>query len=688
MDSSHPAGSRRRAAKLGLTAMAAGPLVVSSLYGAATAAADPAAPGGAASQVTVVAQFSPAVIHAGSVAAAAVGHPARAEPAGRYVAVVPAAQAAAVVARLRAQEGVLYAEVARPVHAMDSSVSPDDQCYMVGCPAGGGSSAVVNQAYLQTIGAPQAWAVSKGDGVKVAVLDTGADSKHADLQGKIVRQTDVCGADPQCGDTSVDDDNGHGTHVTGILAADTNNQIGVASLGWNVLVDEYKVLDQDGNGFTSDVDTAIYDAVAAGDRVINLSLANYSCQQSPSDCGPDPDEQAAVEYAIAHNVVVVAAAGNGINGLPGDNGATFPASYPGVLGVAATDNSGAVQSFSQWGPAANIAAPGVNIISTWNDGSYRVDTGTSMSAPQVAAAAALLISHDPSLSSQQVTELLESSARPTRGGNPIYGGLLDAPAALSASARTPTSFLGYDLAGADGSVYSFGSVGAFGSLAGHRLAQPVVGEAVLPDGLGYWLVASDGGVFSFGKAAFHGSTGGVRLNKPVVGMAATPDGKGYWLVASDGGIFAFGDARFFGSTGGVRLNKPVVGMASTPDGKGYWLVASDGGIFAFGDARFFGSTGDVRLNKPVVGIARTTDARGYWMVASDGGIFAFGDAHFRGSAGGVTLARPVVGMAATPSSNGYWLVASDGGVFNYGDARFYGSTGGGPIPAPVVGVAS
>ena len=596
----------------------------------------------------IVAQFAPGAAHE----LEAMGRSARLEPAGRVVLRVPAPEAAGELARLRAEPGVRYAEISTPVHA---TATPDDPCYMVGCVAGGSPGPTATQGYLATVGAPAAWDVSKGDGVKVAVLDTGVEPNHEDLAGKIWRQTDIICPPGQrvCADGNPNDDNGHGTHVSGLVAADTNNGVGMASLGWNVQLDEYKVLDQNGNGFTADVDTAIYDAVAAGDRVINMSLANYSCQEAteagqPTDCGPDPDEQVAVEYAISHGVVVVAAAGNGVGSIPADNGLTYPASYPGVLSAAATNDTGAVQAFSQWGQAANIAAPGLNLLSTWFDApdSYAVDTGTSMSTPLVAAAAALLISHDPSLSGQQVTELLEASAGPTRGGRPINGGLLDVPAALAAeSGPAPHSFLGYDLVGARGRVYSYGSVGYFGDLGNRALAQPIVGTTVEPNGLGYWLVASDGGVFAFGAAGFHGSTGGIRLARPIVGMASTPDGRGYWLVASDGGLFAFGDAGFHGSTGNIALQKPVVGMSATASGKGYWLVASDGGIFTFGDARY------------------------------------------RGSAGNIRLARPVVAMVGTPDGNGYWLVASDGGVFSYGDARYYGA-GGGSSSSPVVAAAS
>jgi hypothetical protein len=235
---------------------------------------------------------------------------------------------------------------------------------------------------------------------------------------------------------------------------------------------------------------------------------------------------------------------------------------------------------------------------------------------------------------------------------------------------------GYRIAGANGSVRSYGDAGSYGQLSGITLNRPIVGIADDAGGFGYWLVAGDGGIFSFGDARYLGSTGSLRLNRPVVGMAATPDGGGYWLVAADGGIFAFGDAQFYGSTGALRLNQPIVGMAPTPDGRGYWLVAADGGVFTFGDARFYGSTGALRLNQPIVGMAPTPDGRGYWLVAADGGVFTFGDARFYGSTGGLRLNRPIVAMAPDAAGGGYWLIAADGGVFTFGAARFDGSAAG------------
>ena len=686
-----------------LTAFASGMLALPVVTAGGAAQAQPV------TYQTVVVQLKSAGVHAASVLSNIPGGDLRAAPHNRYSIRVPEAEVSSVLQRLQGDSRVNYATVSHPVHA---AVTPNDPCYTL-CPPFPPvgefdnsnppnevtDTSPVNQAYLNTIGAPAAWDISKGDGQVVAVLDSGV-AAHPDLAGKVVKSTNVCGSDPQCGDTNNTDDNGHGTHVSGIIAADTGNGQGVSALGWNVKVDMYKVLDANGNGIAMDLATAIYDAVAAGDRVINMSLANFSCAYAdsvgqPDLCGPDIDEAKAVEYALAHNVVVVAAAGN-----DGYDSPTYPASYPGVLSVAATDNNGTVQCFSQWGSSANIAAPGVRIVSTWNGAngfSYFVLDGTSMAAPQVAAAAALMIQHNPTLSSPQITEILEDTASPT-GGNPdcggaggfqppathsIYGGLLNVPAALQAESNPPHRFNGYDMAGSDGSVYSFGGSIFEGDSAGVHLNQPVVGMARTADGLGYWLVARDGGIFTFGNAKFYGSTGAIRLNQPIVGMAEDPATGGYWLVASDGGIFSF-NAPFYGSTGGIRLNKPVVGMAAMPDGSGYWLVASDGGIFTFGNAPYRGSTGAIRLNKPVVGMSPTASGQGYWLVASDGGIFTFGDSSFHGSTGAIVLNRPIVDMTTTPSGNGYTLFASDGGVFTFGDARFFGSLGGLALPAPVV----
>src|SRR5687767_9902280 len=255
------------------------------------------------------------------------------------------------------------------------------------------------------------------------------------------------------------------------------------------------------------------------------------------------------------------------------------------------------------------------------------------------------------------------------------------PASAASNAVKPTgsasSSQGYALLGDDGGVYSFGTAGNFGSLAGVPLNQPPIGMAFTPTGNGYWIVARDGGIFSFGDATFHGSMGNAKLNAPVLGMEPTPTGAGYWLFAADGGIFSFGDATFHGSMGASKLNAPVIGMAATSTGGGYWLVAQDGGIFSFGDAQFFGSTGDIKLNQPVFDMAPMPDNAGYRLVARDGGVFSFGSAKskFFGSAANANPAT-VIGIGVTPTGNGYWIADQRGVVYAFGDARALGDLSG------------
>ena len=273
------------------------------------------------------------------------------------------------------------------------------------------------------------------------------------------------------------------------------------------------------------------------------------------------------------------------------------------------------------------------------------------------------------------------------------GGVASGSSTMPFNGQAPIGRTGYRVAASDGGVFAYGpaapNLGApyLGSMGGTALNAPIVGVTVMPSGDGYDIVGADGGVFNFGSASFYGSTGGMQLNKPVVGMTMSADGGGYWLVAADGGVFTYGDAQFYGSTGGMHLNSPIVGMAATPNGLGYFLVAADGGIFAFGNAVFAGSEGGKMLNKPIVGMT-VTAAGGYYLVGSDGGIFTF-DATYLGSTGGTSLNAPIVGMGV--AGGGYYLVGSDGGVFTFpgtGTPPFYGSAGGLRLSRPIVGIAA
>jgi subtilisin family serine protease len=627
-------------------------------------------------------------------------------PGRRWTTDLPVGEAAYVESELSGQKGIDYVSPVQTVFA--AGRVPDNPCYASTCgptspvivenPSAGKGSTIVHpngQTDLWAVNAAQAWAVTTGSPkIFVAVLDSGVDVRQPQLASKVIVGPDVCASDdPKC--ASPADNFGHGTHVTGIIAAATDDGVGMASLGWDTQAISIKVLDDEGQGSTVDSATGIYDAVSLGARVINMSFSNWPCSLKPTECGPNPDEQAAVEYALAHGVVVVAAAGNFVSDEP-----VYPASYPGVLSVAASTDQGSVDpanggpylDFSEYGAAANIAAPGVNVLSTWNDGNYAVDSGTSMAAPHVAAAAALVMAADPSLSGPQVTTLLQATASPLATGSyPINGGFLNVGAAVTAAAarRVPNALDGYEVVSADGSVYGYGSATEqVGAPAGKPQTQAVVAAAEDPNGLGYWLVSSSGQVFDFGRARAYGSARKGQLKSPVVAIAALPDGLGYWLASADGEVLAFGDANFYGSTGAFRLNRPVVGMAATPDGGGYWLVARDGGVFAYGDARYYGSAGHTRLNQPIVGVAAGPDGKGYWLVGADGGVFAYGHAKFYGSAAAGLLNKPIVGMAASPYGLGYWLAGAGGAVFSFGSAPAEGTMSARAPSAPVVAIAS
>jgi type VII secretion-associated serine protease mycosin len=522
---------------------------------------------------------------------------------------------------------------------------------------------------LDAVGFPQAWALTTGAGVTVAVVDSGVLGSHEDLAGSVLQGTDFVSP----GGNGWDDQYFHGTFVAGIIAAHLNNGLGIAGAAPSVKILPVRVLDGGGSGSSANVAAGIVYAADHGARVINLSLGGAY---------PDPGVHAAVQYAVAKGSVVVAAAGNsGASGDPSPN--VYPAAFPEVIAVGAVDSHDQRASFSNIDNYLDVVAPGVDITSTYNSPhSYAVGEGTSFATPYASAEIALIVALDPKLDVTGVRHVVESTAHDLgpAGFDSSYGyGLISTTALLQATSAADEGS-GYWITTADGAVQPFGAARSYGDML-HRTTSPIVASARTPSGNGYWLAGADGSVYAFGDAGFHGSLSGQALNGPIVGMAATPDGGGYYLLGRDGGIFSFGDARFYGSTGGRNLNAPVLNMTTTPDGHGYWMVAGDGGVFAFGDAGFYGSTGGMHLNAPAVSMTTSATGSGYWIVASDGGIFTF-SVPFAGSVPSLGISSVVgVRIRAMPSGRGYLILSRDGGVYSFGTARFFGSAA---VTAPAV----
>jgi len=196
----------------------------------------------------------------------------------------------------------------------------------------------------------------------------------------------------------LDDDNGHGSHVAGIVAA-VDNEIGVIGVAPQASLWAVKVLDKGGSGYISDVIAGIEWSITNGMDVINMSLGASSDIQAMHD---------AVDFAYTAGIVVVASAGNSGDGDGATNEVGYPAKYSSVIAVAATAYDDSTPTWSSEGAEVAVAAPGVNIRSTWNDGLYNTKSGTSMASPHVAGTVALMLGSG--ILSVEVRTILQTTA--------------------------------------------------------------------------------------------------------------------------------------------------------------------------------------------------------------------------------------------------------------------------------------
>lgn len=227
---------------------------------------------------------------------------------------------------------------------------------------------------INRVHAPAAWDTTEGKDVKVAVIDTGIDMNHPDLQGKVDGGYSAIKKSENPDDYM--DDNGHGTHVSGTIAARRDGK-GVVGVAPKARLYAVKVLDADGSGNLSDVIDGIIWAAKNGMQVANMSLGAPVASDAM---------QRAVRYAKGSGVIIVAAAGNS-GGSVG-----YPGSYPEVIAVSASDSGDKLASFSSRGPEVDFVAPGVDVVSSKMGGGYVSYSGTSMACPHVAGLVALAVS--------------------------------------------------------------------------------------------------------------------------------------------------------------------------------------------------------------------------------------------------------------------------------------------------------
>lgn len=255
-----------------------------------------------------------------------------------------------------------------------------------------------------------------GNGIKVAVLDTGIDRTHEDLnvRGGYSVFTDSANRDPYY------DGSGHGTHVAGTVAA-LNNTVGVIGVAPQAELYAVKVLNNSGSGSYAGIAQGIEWAIQNNMDIINMSLGGSQSSNILRDW---------CDLAYNSGILVVAAAGNSGNSFGWGNTVGYPARYDSVIAVAATDSNNRRASFSSHGPAVELAAPGVNILSTTPGNNYASYNGTSMASPHVAGVAALVWAEKPNLTNVELRQLLRDTAQNLGSSNYFGSGLVRAVQAI------------------------------------------------------------------------------------------------------------------------------------------------------------------------------------------------------------------------------------------------------------------
>ena len=474
---------------------------------------------------------------------------------------------------------------------------------------------------LEKIEAPRAWEEARGEGARVAVVDSGIDQNHPDFRGQVAAQKDFINNDPVAEDQNP---YSHGTHVAGTVAAVTDNGAGVASTCPDCQLLVAKVYKDRALDF--DVADGIVWSADNGAEAINLSLGKPSESRFL---------KTAIDYASNRGSLVVAAAGNSNNRVK-----NYPAAYPNVIAVSATNRADEKAGFSTFGDWVDVAAPGDGILSTVRGG-YGYSSGTSMASPHVAGLAGILAGEG--LPASKIRQRIESTAVDLgpRGKDPYYGhGRINARSALGiprgpqtskpALYRSGTFYLKNTLSGgpADNAFDYGGTRRGTTPLMGDWNADGKKTAGVYRSGTFYLKNSNRGGkadsIFSYGKAG----------DKPVVGdwngdgrdTVGIVRGGSFYLKNTNRGGRA--DIRF---SYGKADDKPVVGdwdgdgrdsVGIVRGGSFYLKNANRGGradiLFSYGKASDRPVVGDWDGDgKDSVGIVR--DGGWYLKNANRGG---------------------------------------------------------------------
>jgi thermitase len=328
----------------------------------------------------------------------------------------PAGATDALVAALNRSALVEYAEADRQLRAL---ATPNDPRYgeLYGLDNTGQTGGTPDA----DVDAPEGWdlaglgAFPPTGGVKVGIVDTGIRATHEDLAGKVANcaqsYSSIPILAPSLREGTCADDNGHGTHVAGTITGNANNGKGVTGVAFNSPLAICKALGGPlGSGSTSGVANCIKYVADKGAKVLSMSLGG----------GASATLQSAVQYAAGKDILIIAAAGN-----DGDATLNYPAAYPEVVSVAATDDRDQRASFSNANADVEIAAPGVDVLSSYNgsDSDYTTLSGTSMATPHVSGVASIIRTKNPAMTAAQARSKLDASVddKGTAGRDPVFG---------------------------------------------------------------------------------------------------------------------------------------------------------------------------------------------------------------------------------------------------------------------------